>query len=246
MAQASYCVAPNSTWTCPSCVDGADVFDVIDADGGRAVIGYDAKDKTVFASFRGSENIENWIDNLEFVKYHPWESFPLAGVERGFYEWYLSLRNAGLLEALGDACAKHGTKTVKTQGHSAGSAPAVFLAFETLKGVARANFSVVNVTTFGSPRLGDEHFVALYNATNVVNTRVTHDRDIVPHLPLDDMFWLGYAHVPTEVFYDAESTTATVCDGSGEDQNCSDKCTLCNSIADHLYYLNTSVGSLEC
>lgn len=51
------------------------------------------------------------------------------------------------------------------------------------------------MTTFGSPRIGDEHFVAFFNNSTFKNTRVTHSRDIVPHLPIDDMFWLGYASV---------------------------------------------------
>ncbi|EGB10800.1 hypothetical protein AURANDRAFT_22062, partial [Aureococcus anophagefferens] len=102
------------------------------------------------------------------------------------------------------------------------------------------------VTTFGSPRLGDGHFVESYADAGLSETRVTHYRDCVPHLPLDDMFWLGYAHLPTEVYYDEDSTVATVCDGSGEDASCSDNCTLCTSVADHLYYLNVSLGYFAC
>ncbi|KAH8049519.1 phospholipase [Aureococcus anophagefferens] len=192
-------------------------------------------EKTLFVAFRGSENVPNWINNLKFVKIHPWESLPDVGVDSGFFDWYLALR-PGLLGNLTSAAARFKSSRVRLTGHSAGSAPAVFLAFELSRGLFdNVSLAVADVTTFGSPRLGDGHFVESYADAGLSETRVTHYRDCVPHLPLDDMFWLGYAHLPTEVCYDEASTVATVCDGSGEDASCSDNCTLCTSVADHLY-----------
>ena len=59
---------------------------------------------------------------------------------------------------------------------------------------------------------------------------------------------LGYHHVSTEVFYDEPSTAHQVCDGSGEDPNCSDSCAPvhCTSVDDHLDYLNTPLGGDNC
>ena len=248
LAQASYCVAPGDTaWACPTCVDRVDVHAIFDGGGGRAVVGYDRQEKTLFVAFRGSENVPNWINNLKFVKIHPWESLPDVGVDSGFFDWYLALR-PGLLGNLTSAAARFKSSRVRLTGHSAGSAPAVFLAFELARGLFDDDVSlaVADVTTFGSPRLGDGHFVESYADAGLSETRVTHYRDCVPHLPLDDMFWLGYAHLPTEVYYDEASTVATVCDGSGEDASCSDNCTLCTSVADHLYYLNVSLGAFAC
>ena len=267
LAQASYCVSPlNVSWTCPTCAKTPEVSieAVVDAGGGRALVGYDAHDDTIFASFRGSDDAQNWINNLDFVKEYPYPGRPDVGVEAGFYKWYLALR-PGVVAALATATARHGAKPVKTTGHSAGAGPAVHLALELELGIAGPGYTVANVTTFGSPRLGDGAFVAFFENATFKNTRVTHDRDIVPHLPLDDMFWLGYAsfagvssspprgarrerrrHVPTEVFYDAASAHSTVCDGSGEDEACSDRCDLCTSVEDHLFYLNTSLGTCAC
>ena len=247
LAQASYCVAPGDTaWACPTCVDRVDVHAIFDGGGGRAVVGYDRQEKTLFVAFRGSEHVPNWINNLKFVKIHPWESLPDVGVDSGFFDWYLSLR-PGLLGNLTSAAARFKSSRVRLTGHSAGSAPAVFLAFELARGLfENVSLAVADVTTFGSPRLGDGHFVESYADAGLSETRVTHYRDCVPHLPLDDMFWLGYAHLPTEVYYDEDSTVATVCDGSGEDASCSDNCTLCTSVADHLYYLNVSLGAFAC
>ncbi|KAH8064886.1 phospholipase [Aureococcus anophagefferens] len=213
LAQASYCVAPGDTaWACPTCVDRVDVHAIFDGGGGRAVVGYDEQEKTLFVAFRGSENVPNWINNLKFVKIHPWESLPDVGVDSGFFDWYLALR-PGLLGNLTSAAARFKSSRVRLTGHSAGSAPAVFLVRRLFGN--NVSLAVADVTTFGSPRLGDGHFVRRADA-GLSETRVTHYRDCVPHLPLDDMFWLGYAHLPTEVYYDEASTVATVCDGSGE------------------------------
>ncbi len=50
---------------------------------------------------------------------------------------------------------------------------------------------------------------------------MVHYHDIVPHLPFTD---LGYHHVPTEIWQITNSSQHRylVCNGSGEDPNCSD------------------------
>jgi hypothetical protein len=253
MAQASYCVSPlNASWACVTCRETPEVHleAVVEAGGGRALVGYDARDRTVFATFRGSDDARNWIDNLQFFKVHPWAAYPEIGVDRGFFKWYEALR-PGVVAALANATAKHATRRVKTSGHSAGAGPAVYLALEIALGLAGEggaafDTSTLKATTFGSPRLGDETFVAAVANASIVNTRVTHYRDVVPHVPPDNLLLLGYHHVRYEVYYDAKSTHATVCDGSGEDPDCSDECDLCTSVDDHLFYLNTSLGTLAC
>lgn len=61
---------------------------------------------------------------------------------------------------------------------------------------------IIGVWTFGSPRVGDADFAANYGAALGTRTwRVTHSHDIVPSVPVRIM---GYHHVPTEVFYDAD------------------------------------------
>ncbi|KAH8048136.1 phospholipase [Aureococcus anophagefferens] len=222
LAQASYCVAPGDTaWACPTCVDRVDVHAIFDGGGGRAVVGYDHQEKTLFVAFRGSENVPNWINNLKFVKIHPWESLRTPGVDSGFFDWYLSLRPGLLGTSRGRGAVQEFSRAPDgpLRGIGARGLP------RSLRGLFGNNVSlaVADVTTFGSPRLGDGHFVESYADAGLSETRVTHYRDCVPHLPLDDMFWLGYAHLPTEVYYDEASTVATVCDGSGEDASCSDR-----------------------
>jgi len=83
------------------------------------------------------------------------------------------------------------------------------------------------------------------NSANTAQWRVTHYHDMVPHVPEE---LLGYHHVSTEVWYNEPSTTYKVCDGSGEDDSCSNSCApvSCTSIDDHLDYLNTPLGGSAC
>eukprot|EP00468_Gymnochlora_sp_CCMP2014_P012969 CAMPEP_0167750096 /NCGR_PEP_ID=MMETSP0110_2-20121227/5793_1 /TAXON_ID=629695 /ORGANISM="Gymnochlora sp., Strain CCMP2014" /LENGTH=136 /DNA_ID=CAMNT_0007635363 /DNA_START=476 /DNA_END=886 /DNA_ORIENTATION=- len=81
--------------------------------------------------------------------------------------------------------------------------------------------------TFGSPRVGNQEFVtwALRNLnTSKVLLRMRRQKDIVPAIPPR---FLGYRHIPTEVWNkhidkDVETDTYVVCDGSGEDPSCGD------------------------
>ena len=158
------------------------------------------------------------------------------------------------------------------QGHSAGGACAVLMAFEVKRNafpgyslstvnfdiyevfafigslsVIRFIYSLSQVTTFGCPRVGNSEFTAAFSSliTSFESTRVTHYRDIVPHMP---QMRLGYHHVYNEVYYNKESSEYKVCDSSGEDADCSNQCgpLHCVSVADHLLYMNVSLGSDSC
>lgn len=53
---------------------------------------------------------------------------------------------------------------------------------------------------------------------------------------------MGFHHVPTEVYYAADSSVPpVVCDNTGEDVRCTDGEWTHTSIVDHLYYLDTYI-----
>ncbi len=59
---------------------------------------------------------------------------------------------------------------------------------------------------------------------------------------------LGFHHVGTEVYYRNDSAAAYgyhVCDGEGEDPDCSDK-EFADSIHDHLHYFGEAIGDSGC
>lgn len=122
-------------------------------------------------------------------------------------------------------------------GHSLGAALAVLCATELGASKHSLGKKVEGVYTFGQPRVGNQAFHDFYGTGTRVSWRVTHNRDIVPHLPLEAM---GFKHTSTEVFYNENFSTLRICDGSGEDKTCSDQFDV-PSISDHTYYMNMSI-----
>ena len=91
--------------------------------------------------------------------------------------------------------------------------------------------------TFGQPRVGNQEFASYVNVLvpGSFNSRVTHNKDPVPHLPLLAM---GFFHIDREVFYDSDGGYK-VCVG-GEDSSCSNY-QLNVNILDHLNYMGVEL-----
>ena len=248
-AQASYCIGSlDDGWACPTCDSGVQLEAVVEAKGGRALVGFDGTTNNLFVAYRGSEDIQNWIQNIKFFKVSPYPDTPSVEVEKGFWEWYQYLK-PGVDAALMASASAHNVHTVSVTGHSAGAACASLHAYDLARGEnSTSGLSLKQVVTFGSPRVGNEDFDSVFDGAipdSMIKWRVTHYHDMVPHVPQES---LGFHHVPWEVYYDRPSTTWTVCDGSGEDPKCSNSCAplSCTSIDDHLDYLNTPLGSTAC
>mmetsp|Transcript_13528 Transcript_13528/g.18053 ORF Transcript_13528/g.18053 Transcript_13528/m.18053 type:complete len:316 (-) Transcript_13528:288-1235(-) len=248
LCEAAYCVASLSD-ECKNCPSDVTLTAVVtqSTSGGRALIGYDETDNHVFVAYRGSENTRNWIENVKFVKTSPYNDFPSVSVELGFYDWYTDLNATGVYSSVISTAAKYSTTKLKVTGHSAGGACATLFAFDAIRGIF-SGLTLTKSTTFGSPRVGDDTFASTFESQATFDSiRVTHYRDMVPHLPMQKA--LKFHHIATEVFYaDEDSTYYKICDGTGEDDDCSNSCypLHCTSVSDHLYYLNTTIGSDGC
>jgi hypothetical protein len=93
--------------------------------------------------------------------------------------------------------------------------------------------------TYGCPRVGNPAFYDSYNAFDIEHYRVVHNKDIVPHLPLEVM---GFHHTNQEIWYSTEdSSTFIECDDSGEDGNCSNSLTFAMSSSDHCEYVGKPI-----
>lgn len=77
---------------------------------------------------------------------------------------------------------------VVVTGHSLGGAVATYIA----KAIAHDYGTTVSLPTFGSPTTGSHGFVWAFKRSHIKTTRVTHNFDIVPDVPL------GYCHVGRE------------------------------------------------
>lgn len=91
--------------------------------------------------------------------------------------------------------------------------------------------SRVRLFNFGSPRVGNPDFAEWASQHLDDRNRVTHHRDIVPHLPLHEL----YRHISGE-WYEDEDHELHQCTGY-EDPNCSYQWRLTN-LEDHLRYLS--------
>ena len=238
-AKAAYCPSDRvANWTCAACNfnSGMTEVNVFTARETQAYVGYDAAKNIVVVAIRGSSNIQNWIDNLNFelVPYPPCSS-SACKVHKGFYDIYKAL-SVNMVPYVTAALARHPTAPLFVTGHSLGGALATLSALEL---IPRAMGRPVHVYNFGEPRVGDPAFVR--HATAVLPAkqqyRVVHKDDPVPKLPFREF---GYLHVQQEVFYDNDGNTTWVeCKDSAtaEDPTCSDARPLSLNIGDHLMYL---------
>jgi predicted lipase len=162
------------------------------------------------------------------------------GLEKGFYNLFKSMKNE-IYENVNNISKKYDTQQILITGHSLGGAIATLLSFDILYN--NLNYDI-KLITFGSPRVGNQHFVENFNKYNIYSKRITHYYDIVPHLPQQ---FLNYRHISQEIWYNEENTEYKLCNDLDniEDDYCSNSCapTECKSSDDHLNYMNISMGS---
>jgi len=206
---------------------------------------------TTVIAFRGTvvSSLLNWITDLSFIELEPYTGYSNnAKVHSGFFNAYTALVPQGLLSGFQQAILATKTSQIIIIGHSLGGALSTLCAVD-----LRIKSLGLNMTTYppdnwditvystGSPRVGDQNFQSLYKSLNLPKTyRITHAVDPVVHLPTQ---FMGYEHVPTEIYYSRNFNNFTVCDGSGEDPNCADSETISSvSVGDHLHYFNIDIG----
>lgn len=242
------------TWTCSRCNDLTRGFEmtciIVDVQNClQAFVGVDHNLNAIIVSIRGTQenSIQNWIKDLIWkqVKLN-YPNMPNAKVHIGFYSSY---NNTVLRPAITNAVRKarklHGHSDVVVTGHSMGGALASFCALDLAMSFGSNN---VHLMTFGQPRVGNAAFASYFAQYVPYTVRMTHERDIVPHLPPYFFFLakLTYKHFPREVWeHEVDgNTTYQVCDGSGEDPNC------CRSVfalfwsaSDHLTYMGVEIAA---
>lgn len=242
LSAAAYCTeAQILDWNCEACGElsnfNATIYVQNAALNVAAYVGHYIDDpSTAVVSFRGTipTSLKDWIDDLYYAHVAEYPSCPGCTVHSGFFASYTAL-SEGVLNEL----ARLNPSTVHVTGHSLGAAEAALAAVDIIK----AGFNVGQVITFGQPRVGNPTFATAYDQYlgPSYNYRVVHYADIVPHLPTIDM---GFHHVATEVWYQEDNVQYQVCNGSGEDPNCSDSLDAPISIEDHLHYMGIPISNL--
>lgn len=197
-------------------------------------IGYHNGQKTIYVSFRGSESIKNWIDNLDVVL----TNYPLCSkceVHKGFYGAEQdSLSN--VLTEVKKLKSQFPSYTVLVTGHSLGAA----LATLTILDLQKAGISPLKLFNYGSPRIGNDEFAAYASSVLIDHNRVTHRKDMVVHSPMHERF----THINNEFYQPEDAVELKTCSGY-EDPNCSYQWHITN-IDDHLSYLGVKMGMDGC
>ena len=235
LSQAVYC--NTSDWKCLTCSPENIVETIYEDYGEKTLLGYNNQLNTLFASFRGSSNIKNWIDDIQ-IEHHCIDKTSNICVEAGFYKLYEQLYSF-ISDEIDKLSHKYQTNQLLLTGHSMGSSIASLFAYN----LSKTNYNIT-LMTFGSPRVGNYEFVQDFISKNITSFRITHYHDIVPHLP---QCRLNYLHIPNEIWYNENNTYYKICNDSNleEDEECSNSCypLSCTSTSDHLKYLNITFGS---
>jgi hypothetical protein len=145
----------------------------------------------VVVAIRGTEGIDEWINDALFLLV----ACPfLAGAghtEDGFTAMYTSLRTANdpaspsVTSALTGFPFKPAISSLAICGHSLGGALATLLALDV---AANTKFKEPVVYTYASPRTGDPAFASTYNQVVKNSFRIANRLDLVPKLPLPPMY----------------------------------------------------------
>lgn len=233
LSNAAYCKdGPIEAWSCSNCKASGLFLTNISAlsyQGQRGFVGYSPQENAIYVSFMGSHDLQQWIDNIDAVK----SKYPHCSsceVHTGFYKSYLKLAD-DIRKDVKALKSKYSSSKLRIIGHSLGAACAVHCAADLY---VELNLTPEYVYTYGQPRVGESHFSTWYDSKIRNHFRITHGRDPVPHLPLESM---GFHHTALEVFYKGDPPSYKICNGSGEDDSCSNQYDVDLNINAHLTYM---------
>jgi len=187
--------------------------------------------KSIYVVLRGSSSVVNWLDDFE-VKLVPYTSFPECNcnVHYGFYNSALAVSSKAVNVVKGLIKQYIGYSVVVT-GHSYGASCAQLIGME-----LERNGINVKVYDYGQPRVGDSKYAAFVNTKIEEQYRITHNKDMVPHVPPIEGF--GYHHSCREIFEDSTGKLTLCSATNGEDPACADRFSLYQTNTDdHSYYL---------
>jgi len=236
-AYAAYNQPNAGTWNCPYCTNFTKGFVVTKncaniSYGSYSYVGYHSTYNEIVASFRGSSDIPNWIEDIDAIKTPPGQAFPgipNAEVEQGFYAYYESMKSC-VIDEINSLRKSHSTYAIRTTGHSLGAAGAAFAAMDMLVNMGIKNVMCYN---YGEPRLGNKAYYQASLQYLPDLQRMVDYEDCVPKLPMEV---LGYQHEAYEIYeHPTGADTYKVCDSSGEDPTCSDS--VGSNCDDHLHYM---------
>ncbi|KAI8322548.1 alpha/beta-hydrolase [Martensiomyces pterosporus] len=145
--------------------------------------------RVIVVAFQGTNEIGQWIDDLDIVQDRWPESVRGSYVHRGFLRGYNSARD-GILKTVERLAASYPTHSIAIVGHSLGGARATICLLDLSIQLPHLT-SRLNLYTHGQPRVGNLQFAQAVNKVPVPMYREVFEYDIVPRIPPTLM---GYVH----------------------------------------------------
>ncbi|KAJ9072429.1 hypothetical protein DSO57_1027579 [Entomophthora muscae] len=210
---------------CAGVTEGTRVVKYLSNDNEKTAgfVAVNEREKTIIVSYRGSSNLNNWINNAMLILV-PFELSEATNstvanqllVHRGFQIMTRSLLPQ-TREALEPLLVQYKDYKVAITGHSAGGAIATLMT-AALGGSGFIPFKKLTLVTFGQPRVGDPAFTTYLNSQPITAARVTNGVDPVNILPTQEM---GFHHQHNEFFLSRSNNVDTlkICDASSHTEH---------------------------
>ncbi|KAL2760491.1 hypothetical protein ACRALDRAFT_2050733 [Sodiomyces alcalophilus JCM 7366] len=250
-AGAAYCNSKNAAGTPLAC--SASACPRVEANGATTVASFRGDDtgieglvarddvaRLIVLTIRGSNEILNWITNIDFFFTGCNSLVSGCQTHSGFTRAWEGLRTPAI-NAIRTTRAQYPGYRVVVTGHSLGAAVATLAA-----AYLRAHENIpVDLYSYGAPRVGNAQFANFVSAQPGANWRLTHGDDPVTRLP---PIIFGYRHTTPEHWLtggpsdhiDYTASDITVCHGIAT--------TACNGgtlgldITAHNHYLHVASG----
>ncbi|KND00179.1 uncharacterized protein SPPG_04520 [Spizellomyces punctatus DAOM BR117] len=252
-AAASYCLAGIENWTCRERCSGPTAgtiivkkFDTL-LTNTVGFVGYNPSQKAIIVSFRGTLSIRNAINDLKFYKVDA--DYKLnrikvpdgAKIHGGFGDAYNAAAST-VRSAVQQILNGPGKDfNIHVVGHSMGGAIGILGAIDLYDFLGESFGNKIKVYSFGEPRVGNKAWASwVYTLPFFSNMfRVTHNTDIVPHLPPKAFDFL---HHRAEYWITSKGDLSTCDDSLGEAAACAGSVIIPSIVAHLVGYFDIPFG----
>ncbi|KAI6185989.1 Lipase-3 domain-containing protein [Aphelenchoides besseyi] len=199
------------------------------SDKNELCAGYTAishSEKAIVVAFRGTQGFLELVFEIDHVILKKKKPSPVGGkVAEYFHDVFQNLWDSGVATDIKKMLDEYPNYEVWVTGHSLGGSVASIAATYILNTYNLEN-ERIKLVTFGQPRTGDTDFAAGHNLRLPRSYRVTHRRDIVPHIPPEK--FENYWHHESEVWYPHSMTPGSAFVVCNDDENKSP--TICTTL----------------
>ncbi|CAI5449254.1 unnamed protein product [Caenorhabditis angaria] len=209
--------------------------------------GYSAvlvNDQAIVLSFRGTQSFMQLIEEANESVFSSQTAWSAGGkVSKYFADAFNLIWTSGMKDDFTTLIHKYPNYEIWVTGHSLGGAMAS-LAASFIVSNKLVTASNVKLITYGQPRTGNTDFANAHDAQLPYSFRLTHNRDVVPHIPNEG--FEGYHHHKTEVWYKESMSSGasyTVCADQQESNKCSNGLLITTSVDDHTHYFGKEVSA---